>query len=711
MSGTLSVNVGDSSYDFAGNLCVSNTDGSFSVKTTQSIESFMGIDSLVLRELELDLDMVFPPDESETSYTMNLGGRVALGPVDLSGDLLLEGARMRVCRMKLEQALSLDDLLGVIFTEKIWSPGILDISIYDGSLYYAEENCTLERIAYQKGLHIKAWMSVYGFAFQISGDFQDDSVSVSGNADQPIHLGFLTIAGSESQAGPGISFRTDADSRVLGLTGAIELFGERLLDIKMLGYDFKNRYFSGSVSYNGSVELFHGTISFIWDEKKGIQITEFPMQFIDEMLDYAKLLEEASKSDQSGCEALTGMVFDKIIQTRFDISPSFGEITDGKIVIELLPSYHIIIGGKEIITSSMKKLKIQVAQPESIGFSALAELIIKTVTDNAGSIAGQILADTQGLTKIFAAIGVIKGTQKLFDVLVCRGARETIQGMTDLNQAETCAGIAEKTAAEGSYENAALAEAAQAAAGAGGSAAGAESSFNAAAAFFSGLMAEFIFTDTGGGNVQDAREHEKEAEKRKTEAKEAEERARQAVRSMLLIKNLTAEEMADRLVIRWDKIPSEGVVLTYHIRVVRNDRVMIEEDTESVMREIELQSEESENFEICVYAEMVYPELQGDYKYTGDVSGISCVTNSALQLDVDKLPEASAGEAYDFQICVSGGIQPLQFSVHGLPAGLILNEDHITGVPKIGGGEVLVDIMVQDGRGRSVKKSFWMKVK
>ena len=71
-------------------------------------------------------------------------------------------------------------------------------------------------------------------------------------------------------------------------------------------------------------------------------------------LDFAKLLEEASKVGKSTCGELTGLIFERAVTTRFEITPLFGRTTDNGIVIELLPQYHIFVFQKEIMTAAIK---------------------------------------------------------------------------------------------------------------------------------------------------------------------------------------------------------------------------------------------------------------------------------------------------------------------------------------------------------------------
>lgn len=707
LDGELSVQVGDSPIDFAGTVYVGETSGSFAVKTQKSIERPLGIPGLTFQNLELRLDITFADESKETSYVSDIEASVIIGPMALSGRLALVGSQVKACSVSLDRPLNIDDLFAAVFARELWPAGILDITVRSGSFRYAPEKCRIGQEDYEKGGFINTALTVYGFSFAIAGSFQEEAFAISGTAEEPISVGVLRITGTKFLSGPGISFRADERSRMLGITGGIELFGERLLDINMLGYDLQNRCFAGELAYNGTVTLFHGKIRFTWDEKKGVHIDEFPMQFVEDALDFAELLGEASKMDKSGCKALTGMLFDKVVQTQFEITPSFEKMDKEQAVIELLPKYRVTVAEQEIITASMKKLQVKVPLPQEVGFTALADMIISTITDNAVSIARQILDDADSFAKLMLAVGTVKGTQEVFDALLCRGDKGMVSGMSELNKAKDYAKAAKDAA--GSGGGGSIGGAAGAAAGAGGSAAGAGSSFDAAAAFFGGIGGGFIFI--GGGSSGAASRHEEEAKKRKEEARKAEEEAREAVRSMLEIRELSAEETADRLIITWKDIREDGLSLEYHIRIVGNGAVFAEETIEAACKEVRLTAEETEKFEISVYAVLTWKEETGDYVYTGDVSRTVYTAGKPLELLTNALPEARTGEKYEYAPKVEGGVRPLLIKAHGLPKGLRIVNGIISGVPMYGGGEMLVDISVTDARGKEVKKRYWMTVR
>lgn len=709
LNGTLTIEIGEQVFSFTGAMQVGEKESHFSVETAQGMKEPLGIPGLELKNMMLQMDVVFPKEETEeTTYTTLIGGEVKIGVADFKGQLLLQEGTVKVCSVALEQPLDVDDLFAAIFTSKVWPTGLLKLTVEEGVLYKAGEACTIGAKEYQEGLHLQSKLTLYGFSFGIEGKIVDDTFEITGTAQNAISLGILKITGVKGALGPGIKFQSNAKEKTLGISGGIELFGERLADVKMLGYDMKQKCFKGSIEYSGDVELFKGTkISFTWEEEKGVHIEEFPMQFIDEALDYAKLLETASKSSASECGELAGLAFDKVVKTKFEIEPSFGEVTEAGITIEFQPKYQVFVVKEKILEASMKKLCVKVSKPEEIGFEALAKLIVDTILKNAVSIAEQIVADGDKLIQLITLIGAVEGGKKAFESLVCWGAKEIVNGTIETSKVKHFSDMAWENASGGS-----LGGAAGAAAGAGAASAGAESWFDGAILFFAGLFSGFIISGGGSGDKESAKEHEAEAEKRKKEAEEAERSAREAVRSMLAIKELRVEEKkAGSLSVSWSEIDAEEMELTYHIVVEENGVKSPECVQKDVQKEITIQEGVETEVKISVYAVFIYPEEGGDYTYTGETAQVTYTAGKPLELLADKLPDAKAGDNYQFTLQAQGGTKPYQYKAHGLPEGLSLQDDTISGIPRFGGGEVLVDITVTDALQRTITQSYWMNVK
>lgn len=560
------------------------------------------------------------------------------------------------------------------------------------------------------GLNGNVYLAVggqeYGFGFSVSGDTGESQMRLEGYALEPINLDFLVLTDTEHVKGPGISLELSREEKVLGLTGGILLFGEPFVDIKRLGYDFKKEQFLGTISYNGPVTLLHGNISFIWDKEKGIEIQEFPMHFLDEILDYAKLIEEASNTSGGACKKIAGLIFEKAVQTEFTITPSFGGMDEKGMSVELLPQYTVSVAGEKILTSSMKKLTVVIEKPQEIGFEALAKLVVDTILKNAVLIAEQIVNDVGNLTKLIAVMGTVQATEEAFGALLCRGGKETVKGASEVAKAQEYARAAKGHASGGGSLTQAGADAAMAS----GSAATAGGWLEEAGIFFGAMGAAIIIIGGGGSGKKDLEEHEKEVEKHKKEAEEAKEEAKEAVRGMLAIKELALEQQTeDTALLSWKPVTEEKeAVVEYHISVTRNGSVIWEGIETACSMEVLLEPEKENQFEIMIFALYRYDDTD---TYQGETAHLSTVVGKSLKILEVSLPVAVQGEEYRYELKAEGGSSPYRWNAEGLPEGLTMQEQFICGIPKYGGGEVYVEVTVTDRLRKSVTEGYWLEVK
>lgn len=560
------------------------------------------------------------------------------------------------------------------------------------------------------GLNGNVYLAVggqeYGFGFSVSGDTGESQMELEGYALEPINLGFLVLTDTEHEKGPGISLELSREEKVLGLTGGILLFGEPFVDIKRLGFDFKKEQFLGTIFYNGPVTLLHGTISFVWDREKGVEILEFPMHFLDEVLDYAKLIEEAGNTSKGACKKIAGLIFEKAVQTEFTITPSFGGMDEKGMNVELSPRYTVAVEGENILTSSMKKLSIVIEKPQEIGFEALAKLVVDTVLKNAVLIAEQIVNDVGNLAKLITVMGTVQATEEAFAALLCRGGKETVKGALETAKAQEYAQAAKEHASGGGN----LIQTAADAAMASGSAETAGRWLEKVSIFFGAMEATIIIIGGGGSRKKDLEEHEKKVEKHKKEAEEAKAEAEEAVRGILAIKDLALEQQTEgTALLRWKPVTEEKeAAVEYHISVTRNGCVIWKGIETACSREVLLEPERENQFEIMIFALYRYDET---HTYQGETARLSTIVGTPLKILEASLPAAVRGEEYRYELKAEGGSSPYLWSAEGLPEGLTMQEQFLCGIPKYGGGEVYVEVTVTDRLGKSATEGCWLEVK
>jgi hypothetical protein len=582
LSGNIRVSLFSTNYDFAGKLKLLPDRTSFNVTTqnTQDILAPFGLpNTLVINNLGLDVIYTFATTANPTtSLMLDVSGEVALlDTVKFAAHLVVENSP-KLLTIALTDELSIDRFFNKLIPGQIWPSDFLDITFKSGEIYYAPADFNYSDKLYKTGLHAGVEIDIYGFTFNMLVDKTDTEFKISAQKTAPIDWTVLQLTDTtEDTKGPSLYVTLSGDKK-LGFNTGLSLFNEKFANVD-LKYNITDSQFEGTVEYTGSIEMFKdASISFVWSDLNGFQITSWPMAYIDTALEYADLISEASKEIPSECGEIVSWAFDKAVETHFTLDTKFGMLnSDGKLPLTLTIGYQIKLAGinDSIIDTKLPDLVVAITLPTELTFAAFATAITDTITNNAGEIARQLLSDPGKLTAFVAAVGLESVAEEAIGSLVCRGLKriteppeapegEPAEESADelLESAEELAEVAE-TAEE-------LAAATGAAAGAGAAAEGAADGFAVAIGFFAALLAGIGI----GAAAQSAINHKKDIEEKKRRAEAAKEKAKQAVIKLLEIKHLTLthDGTQNEITASWDTIPgASNVNLEYEISVYRNE--------------------------------------------------------------------------------------------------------------------------------------------
>jgi len=568
LEGNLAIAVGETIYAFAGSMHMNDVKGVFHVETVQSMENPLGVPGLCFEKIALDIDATFGNEiDIPTKIQAKMLGQVGFGPKDeqgkypinLEGDISIDDGELNVFAISLTEPLSVDSIFESIFGKDIWPKGLLDITFYTGILYYAIKDCEVYNVSYHAGFHLKSQIDVYGFSFLVKADFVEDKISVSGNALKMIDFVFAQLTDSNcTEGGPGVLVEVDDNDYKFGITGGLRLFGENFLSIPEMVYSIEKNKFYGKVCYIGAIEFLRQPISFSWSEKDGIRIENWPMDWISTALDYTKIFEAASLISAGDCGTLIGMIFKEVITTECSLNPSFGGLNEkGNVPLTLTLSYKISACKQEITTVSLNPLTLEIEMPESIGFEALAAMIIDTVIHNVENVFQWIISDIPTLTKFLMVVGLTSYAEKAAASLICRGLKDSVKGFSE---ASSTADIASASIAQGAGGVAAAGASAAAS-----SSVGADAALAVTAGFFGVLAGIF---SVGSTEKERAEEIHKKATTTDEETQRVVEEAKEHVEELLTIENLSLEVEHRTIHAKWKLISKDERDIQYRIKAV-----------------------------------------------------------------------------------------------------------------------------------------------
>lgn len=571
LSGTITAAIGETEYAFAGTMQMDDAKGKFEVRTEHEIVRPLGIPGITIRQLMLAIECHFATEEHpQKELTAAVKGSVGFGMRDENGQeelildacLLYDKQEFQIVEVSLAKPLSVDRLFAAVFSSIGWPEGMLDITFSGGILYYARQDCRISDRFYQKGFHLDTNISIYGFSFGVGVDVYEDGICVSGYARNPISLLFVRLTdATEETKGPSVYIRAYGGEKSFGLQAGIVLFGERFCSVPEIGYNLSKKVFCGTISYDGSIEWLHGSISFEWSERDGFCITDWPMQWLTDALDYAELIEKASRISGSACEAMVDLVWSETIFTRCSVEPEFGTAAEeGMLPLEITVTYEVMVKKKVIIKTALPAISIALPILEELSFQGLSDAIQKAVSQNAVKVVEQIFAEPEKLAEFITLIGITKYGSKAAASLICNGMREWMSGSKALSEAGSFAKAAAAQAGGGSGLAGTAASASMAAA----ESEKAGEIFASIAAFFATLFGIFSI---GSSEYEDAEEKKEAAKREKEKADQELEQARKIVRDMLQIKQMTYGICPDKrtLSIQFQKVAPDNTGVVYYI--------------------------------------------------------------------------------------------------------------------------------------------------
>jgi hypothetical protein len=449
-------------YVFHGELTVAAAQTTFSLTgqtgPTQIAQPF-GMFGVTIASPRLTVSYSYPESQPTTS-TVEISGSVSLtiggSARQLDGFVYFVNGVPVVAAVKLTLNMSMLDLFADIVTGGTWPSGYSPITLIGGSIYYAEldsGSIEIDGVEYLSGYHVTTDVDFFGAQFHVDVAVETNGVLVSGSYVGSIDLVIVQLTAytdpttKQPTPGPTVAIDTrNPSGTIYELECGISVFGTPFLTTKFSYQPALSKY-AGTATYQGEiVGVSNPSVSFTYSDAEGLRITDWPLSpVLGQVLDYAKMLEEASQG--SSCGQLVGLVFDKTIETDFSLSLSQnGAISGNTLPLKLGGTYTLKVAGNELFSLPLPDLDCSISAPSGFELDNLAEWVGQTIVDNAVSIGKSLLNDMVGdqrALKVFIAqFALQQVSQETLTALLCDGAdAENVQDATNESIDETSEGL------------------------------------------------------------------------------------------------------------------------------------------------------------------------------------------------------------------------------------------------------------------------------
>lgn len=236
--------------------------------------------------------------------------------------------------------------------------------------------------------------------------------------------------------GPRLFVSSSATGKQVGLHAYLNFFPNGSVETLKVAFAYSfgaDRLFTGSVGYVGTIAgISNPTFGFAWSKQAGFRITQFPFDqgALSAALDWASQFKKLANASQGACEKACGeiadLAFNEVIQTSFDIGfkPKSGGAA-GKIIIEASGSYTVSVSGQSIADIVFDPIDLTIVIPT--GFDDLANALLGSLEESAGSIALGLWNNTAQMTELFTLVTIKEGGQAALCRFTCKVGREALQ--------------------------------------------------------------------------------------------------------------------------------------------------------------------------------------------------------------------------------------------------------------------------------------------
>ncbi|MBP2294996.1 RHS repeat-associated core domain-containing protein [Azospirillum rugosum] len=508
VSGTLSVTLFGSSFDFTGDI-VSN--GATQVVTADiaaaadiDLTSLFGGNFPHISFSDIAFNAYCPYGNNTNAAQFMVRGNCQFGDLQFTGLLYMQGTTPVLGSVVFTQSTSISTLFDQCIPGASWPSDLIDLTLLAGcQVYYNDTNGPLTLTLSNDGtaptlLPVSSGANsgsgtgtanqgtasqvpgspttvTYATGFNLAASFVltllddisiDGTVVVNGTGvtasidiAEPIDIYVLSITqqGNPS-AGPVLSFQTSGSTGSMSFNGALLFFQESFgVNATVTATRDTNQKLLITTTLTPAQDYApllstNDSLTFSYSADQGFQIQNWPsVSTVEDIIDFLDTLKNLSSAKSSLCGALADFVCSDLLGQSWDLSLSFSSTAADGLSLNLTITYELTFSGTSFATVTLPDAMV-ISIPTSVSLdpsssSYLWTVIVEAMQAAAESFVQALLNNPQAIAQFLVLFGGKQATQYAA-TLACQGL---IDGATDAAVAAgaDAAGAALGTAAVG----------------------------------------------------------------------------------------------------------------------------------------------------------------------------------------------------------------------------------------------------------------------
>jgi hypothetical protein len=479
-SNTLSIDIGDSTLPNVTFTDISieidrERYASFFCQSQISWEKPFGIEvGFGLRSLTLYIKNPKSPNEAKI---IRVGGKLFFGSkgseVQLNTYCFFNGGSpVFVAVSQIPAINSLNDVIHQFFGDTIsWPTNLIDLSLTNSSIYYLSDlkklpdlssftEFLIDKNNVQQGFNISTTAGIsladtapVNIALNIGitgannstngGTKSPAGIKITAALTEPLDLipNIIKFTGIDYTKGPVLQAQSYQNNSSFRFTCGVAFCGANfaagMLDVTS-DPAHNSKKLTGSYTTAAKLPAPFGNqkIEFTWTKPGGLIIKNLPFfATIIAAIDTLKYIQKFKKfvSDDN-CGNIGELLFNRVIDTKFIITPSFATKFNGQtltnpsgVYIIVDGYYKISVEGYQITSIKIPSIGFPIKAPKDFSFDGIIGFIETLIVDNIEAILKQLWDNKAELAKLLAVVMGKKALTEMVNKLVCEGLKQLLK--------------------------------------------------------------------------------------------------------------------------------------------------------------------------------------------------------------------------------------------------------------------------------------------
>ena len=310
-----------------------------------------------------------------------------------------------------ENPLTLSGLFATVFGWS-WDTNFIDMGLYDGKMYYANNGITHDNFYFQPGFNIscKTFLIKRSFVILLELSLDKTGFTAKGSAVEPFDFGIAKFSTGEMDSkgdflnkGPTLAYKHTTWGPDLSLSVGLTFLDYKIVSLT-IHYVPLQQAFIFDITYPGSfLGVTKPSISFAWSFLYGFAITSWNLDLPDIAGFVAKVVSTIK-------DAIVDFFFGETVTPKFSLAMSSASVcSTGMFALNISGTCDMVLGGAgKGVLLKLPEMTVDIPASESVlTFDAVGKYIVDKVVSSAESVVKQQILYNENKANLMTVVSAM----------------------------------------------------------------------------------------------------------------------------------------------------------------------------------------------------------------------------------------------------------------------------------------------------------------